>query len=424
MAFLTYLSNPVFRHIRSIGYEFEAHNLTKISLSNDGQTYFSSFINAHMETNATVLSTKKFRKYSWPDHVEPVCRQADSNNYEFCFYADNNTKANPKLNKVCERMHMKNKNKFWFVRNPAVSQKPIYIKFDDDECSYFSDLEWNVTFYRFPNPETVVLDTFRTAVDLILDQLEEGVEPVQLVATDGEKKSVMKTRLWAKSFLEINHFPLSVVPQLTFACPIEHCMDVIEGFLFPAAYMTEIKSIIDYVRALPNTSPAIKNYLFLIICMAQAYKKFEAGKKYPYKFFMPFMPRHPIRKLIKKIEHSVTQLSRDVSGKYKYASEVMFDTAEQSQIDEAHNLSHMFDIQPKNGSDIVYIEFRKFPQLIKSHLRHASSEVGLVQLQDALNPARNRRFRAVENIAAGGMKPRKTRRTQRPVNNKTLFQKI
>lgn len=409
---MTYLTKPVFRHIYSIGYEFEAHNLTKIVLSKDTQNYIASALSAkdtkYIDMNRTKGSTVFFKQ----DRDELVCKQPDRKDYSFCFYADSNTKSNSVLEKVCAKTpRWDDPNNYWSLR---VADEMKFIHFeprgkDEEECSYFPDVEWNITFYKIPSQSTVVLDTFKRAVDLILDQLDQGVQPVQLIANGSEKRQIINTRLWANSFLEINKHPFTVVPQLTFTCPIQHCMDIIQGFLFPAKkYSKEIMEMILFVRTAP-VDAVQQNYLFLVMYMEKRFRSYKMNtlKSHIFKYYMVFMPRHPIRKLVKKL-YLPPLIDFLKAKKEKHLIKLLTTEESMENIDSAHSLSHMFKIGSVDGNDLIYIEFRKFPQLVRHYLNHTTFGVDLLALHDALHPGLNRTFRHIKTKQRSPSPPPRT----------------
>jgi hypothetical protein len=395
-AFIHYLTAPAFEHILSIGYEYEAHNLTKLVVKFDGKSYYSANKHLREANEAQVETVDGVKIYEHKNYSEFLCRQ--KRNIDFCVYTDNAPDdIHPPIKQACRKVPMQTKNNYWHLKKTnsytASNTDKRLIKFRDHDCDYFPDVEWIVTFYK-PPKQNLVLKTMKKSLKLIIDSLlSYKKERVNLYA---KKRVVLKTVLLDDTLLILNlEDPFSVVPQLTFTCHIQNCVAVISKFAIKGTIgYEEIKKSITVVNKL-KLNVAASNYLFLIMYMSLMHFKYKsAAKKTYYKYFMTFLPRHEFSVLVDKFRSACTAPELEAFSKaashHAVTSEFGAEYADflfgavQENKDVLNIDRDMVSTLFEAKDDVVYIEFRGLAQCIKYFLGQDTNRIGVVKLYNAL----------------------------------------
>jgi hypothetical protein len=232
--------SSVFRNILSIGYEFETHELAKLSLENASQHMDNSeefeeikdywgnflptsggrpqppppdlnnkiFINSDTTLNALkiMLSEETAIKidennveFIFPNfYYSEYFSEPDPNNKDVVFYITNDigtSDFSDVLTKECTKWEesddYESKNALYSIRLPSASIPPIPIWFSpilaSSECSNFSGVEWIVTFYSLQPSKNIILETFLNACYHIFDHVNKLTkQPAELVIGDGD----------------------------------------------------------------------------------------------------------------------------------------------------------------------------------------------------------------------------------------------
>lgn len=375
-----HLSSPVFDNILSIGYEFETNTLTKLSMSNDGSKYYSDMTAARNLGDGSsdfAMENDQQEDIAKHDYVETICNQEDRKVIKFCFFSDIGSLRHKSITSLCEDTS-KRQNNWWKIID-GEKERPILLT-KDNFCNFFPNLEWNITFYQ-PNYQHKVLDSFKKAVDLILEQLVTMThKPVELVRTtrEGEEKKHIDTWLLGNTFLRTGMNPFLMKPQLTFTCKIENLIDIVRAFLFKGvrSFLYEIFSFLKKCKL----SKKQKGYLFLIMAMAKAFSMRSSKEKY-FKNLMSFLPRHKIVELISFLDmDAIFNMGVELP---KYADDVLKSADEQHKLDKDNHSSTLFPLQ----NDIVFIEVRSFAGIV-GYFLNISSTLDMLHVQDVLNPGR------------------------------------
>lgn len=322
--------SEAFRHIKSIGYEFETTDLAKLSLEGDSYLINSSNNNADMdesqqfdknyftygialdlsddpsetdfrESEESVESsvTSRTQKptadndFEYAEYMlEP--RRKDGENIKVAITNDIATHSFVKmLNRKC-RGRENEKNALYMFRTNG--GKIYNIKFDHDlavrPCSTFSGLEVVITYYKPKYSNNLILKMFADACERIIDHLSNLKESRgDLFMANKNKKGftaigkIPYRKLFHKKgtnlyYLETydgdytnTRLPFQNVifkPQMTFCVNVEHVYEVIQQISFPSKLRVgmEDKRMMGYSY---NTYTELMNKC--IIRMVEAYNK-------------------------------------------------------------------------------------------------------------------------------------------------------
>ena len=400
--FFEYLTNPVFDSILSIGYEYEAHYLSKLVHSELDEKYYSASKHTRLANESNLDTTMRENQtyYIYPNYIEYMCdNKKDGQGLKYmdvCISTDNTADRHPPISRACHKYPMTQKNKYWSIKKTNketrlyAGKKPIV--FEDRECAYFPDVEWIVTFYKLPAKQKV-LKSMHKSLQLIINSLHSMKnEKVILYANN---KVVLKTRLFSDMLLVLNNDKaFKVVPQLTFTCHITDCAAVINGFFLKGTMgYAEIQHI-TRLTANMKLNDAQRNYLFLVMYMMRMFSKFKESKADFYKYNMTFLPRHEFKVLVEQmcsagdvsvllgaIHGAEADITKTFGLKYVTALYKIIKTkSDILNIDDDHRYSTLFEA----NDDIVYIEFRGLAQLIKHYLNGTTRDIDMETLYNKL----------------------------------------
>jgi hypothetical protein len=180
------LTNPVFKHIISIGYEFETHDISKLTLVDD--TFVNSGLNMkglnhRVKTNKlkkiddhyyamtyTKNSTKTFNEYIDDPDMDGNVPNNDIMMHTVIDTGNNNFES--QLNPHCKESDTKNS---LYAFKLGKKQYPIVFSgaHSNTFCSEFTGVEWIITYYKPKSSSNIILDTYVDASSRIINQIKE-----------------------------------------------------------------------------------------------------------------------------------------------------------------------------------------------------------------------------------------------------------
>jgi hypothetical protein len=294
-----FMENDAFKHILSIGYEFETHDLAKLSLSPDESSLVHSAYNipSLSEEGMTKLDDHyygvveadtglEFKEYVLepykPDGRGASGTDAIPGRYNTMMFVTSDRGLNDFqeiIYKTCAKRVNKGRPKnelYAFASNDGAHKWPIVFTEDiTKECSEFSGVEYIITHYD-PKMETgrrenIIMDTFLKSCHIIFEHLLTFTEkiPGNLVfnqAAQAAAKAAAKAKilgqvnprmLFKKSDSNLFYLDTSDVeymsaavrekfvirqaafmPQMTFRAKIEHILPVIKQMMIYNTYRT------------------------------------------------------------------------------------------------------------------------------------------------------------------------------------------
>jgi len=250
------LVHNVFKHIISIGYEFETHDISKISMVDD-RFIVSDTTNPGLKAKLQSGEATKIDDHSFmiphPEYVNDPDMDGDDVNNEIMmhttvdFSEDDN--FDTQLNQHCD--NSKDKNSLYSFK---LHQKTYPITFAKDltlnSCGNFSGVEWIVTYYKPPSSPHIILNTYIDACSRIIDQLHEfedktgkfllesnevvGFKNRHLYHKPGTNFYLLQRNDGIDTNTSRNNFSLDtieVIPQMTFCVNALYAMDVMQAML-------------------------------------------------------------------------------------------------------------------------------------------------------------------------------------------------
>jgi hypothetical protein len=257
-----------FKYILSIGYEFETHDLAKLSLSDD------VLINS---SNTARDMSKKL--------LQEVASKTDDNNYEIIdeidednalyyteYFDEYDGQANDNLvmnitndigsssydkmlQRKCKNLEGVNKNDLYVFQ--STNGERYDINFDslllNRQCSIFSGLEFVMTFFKIQKSPNIILETFLNTCYRIFSHFNKLEKiPGDLLLKDEENGEEIKigdlderilfhkpnTNLYYMQTHDNDYFSkpytlgmITFLPQMTFRANIKHVISIIKDIL-------------------------------------------------------------------------------------------------------------------------------------------------------------------------------------------------
>jgi len=297
-----FMENNAFKHILSIGYEFETHDLAKLSQSPDGSSLVHSAYNipSLSEEGMTKLDDHyygvveadtglQFREYILepykPDGRGAAGTDAIPGRYNTMMFVTSDRGLND-FQEIIYKTCRKRENKFrpkndlyTFASNDGAHRWPIvFTKSITKECSEFSGVEYIITHYE-PKLETgrrenIIMDTFLKSCHIIFEHLATFTEkiPGKLVFNDGDgdgddREETKKKRLGRvnprllfkkndsnlfyldtsdntnRKMIETEPFTLrksAFLPQMTFRAKIDHIIPIMKQMVLHDTYRSTV----------------------------------------------------------------------------------------------------------------------------------------------------------------------------------------
>jgi hypothetical protein len=179
--------NEIYKHILSVGYEFETHDLCKLALQPDSMNLINT------DTAPRILKQIKAEKkddnyYKFKDNNKEITeffdipiieqgKQTGKYNVVMNVATDiDNELPETDFKTACNKSH-KPKNKLYAYN----TKNQVYnIKFLDElsktNCSQLAGVEYIITYYNPKKSNNILLDTFFNACSLVIEHLNSLVE--------------------------------------------------------------------------------------------------------------------------------------------------------------------------------------------------------------------------------------------------------
>lgn len=257
---------PVFEKILSIGYEFETHELAKLSLARDGKTMVNTNLNMrYIDMSNPPYTITKLDNHSY--NLKSLKKRAKTEVSEFVnitFEEDDNIKMHvindmghsdfqDVLSEACKphENHV-SKNKMYIYKTPAEKYNIEFLMAEENSaCDIFSGVEWLVTYYKPKQSKKIILDTFIDASMKLYNHLQ-STQPIagNLYYTHkrvDDKLGELENRpLYRLPDTNLHYLPtydtddpistkgildVMVVPQMTFRCSILDALDVMKRII-------------------------------------------------------------------------------------------------------------------------------------------------------------------------------------------------
>ena len=243
----------VFKHILSIGYEFETHDLSKVSLVDD-QFIVSDTTNPGLKAKLLSGEAKPLDDHSFalphPEYVNDPDMDGDVPNNAIMMHTTVDFNEETPFDSLLSGCENGNKNSLYAFKL-ARKTHPITFAKDlvENSCANFSGVEWIVTYYHPPSSPHIILNTYVDACSRIMDQLA-GFETLTgkfIIRDTKEVVGYPHRHLYHKPGTNFyllqrndgvqtmrNTFTLDrteIIPQMTFRVRAEHAMDVMQAML-------------------------------------------------------------------------------------------------------------------------------------------------------------------------------------------------
>jgi len=410
------LVHKAFKNIKSIGYEFETHDLAKFVWSVPGESLINTFDspkqkdlirqydqdgksenhNIYIETTDDVLPARGYQH-------RPFFSELDNWNTPFCI-------------KLLERGDV------------------LLTMIPSKETKFYNGIEWVVTYLDVQSNKDVVKRTFLDAYRRVNDEIKYSNSDDVMVYKNNldqsESNEVCKSKLFKSNTLIEDTFYLKttksdkiiIQPQMTIRCHVSHAVEIITLLIPPEKRdaLNRCKVCVTLLEQHLVMSDNDQGYMTLIIYMMRQYLKFFLhNSKRPfsyYKNFLYFAPRHSVYKLIGQVNAPLLKTDRSAEGAvsieagleaieaalkdslfyahicpwpmhifFKYmimsqdAKRFTYKNKSTKSIGEAHLITTAFDIEDED----VLIEFRH----IKDFLRAEHLNVNRVEDMAQVNPS-------------------------------------
>ena len=245
----------VFQHILSIGYEFETHDLSKVSLVDD-RFIVSDTTNPGLKAKllsgeATPLDDHSFT-LPHPEYVNDPDMDGDVPNNAIMMHTTVDFNEETPFDAQLASCENGNKNSLYAFKLARKTHPITFAKeLELNSCANFSGVEWIVTYYK-PRPSPrIILNTYIDACSRIADQLHgfqqhtgkfmirETKEVVgyphrHLYHKPGTNLYLLQRNDGPETNVARNTFTLDrteIIPQMTFRVRAEHAMDVMQAML-------------------------------------------------------------------------------------------------------------------------------------------------------------------------------------------------
>jgi hypothetical protein len=256
------LSNPIFKHIISIGYEFETHDISKLTLVDD--TFVNSGLNMknlnhRVKTNKAkkiddhyYSIQKKYSTKKMNEYIDDPDMDGNVPNKDIMMHTVIDTGNNDFESQLKPHCKNKNKNSLYAFK---LDDQLYPIKFSDalidQDCFTFSGVEWIITYYKPKTSSNIILDTYVDACYRIINQLAEfkkktgpflirstktliGYKYRHIYHKPGTTFYFMQKNDGRHTNTDRNTFSLDdieCVPQMTICVNSLHAMDVMDALL-------------------------------------------------------------------------------------------------------------------------------------------------------------------------------------------------
>lgn len=291
-------ANDIFKHILSIGYEFETHDLAKMSMMEDGTLVNSNTtlrnIKEKLQAEEAVLvdehsyeimeeSGLLFREYFVEvDKEAGMDEEGEPNEVMHITNDRSNTEFAKMVTETCGSMDDTSKNDVYTFRTKDGRTFPISFtqEMAEADCGIFTGIEFVMTFYHPRPSRNIILETFLSACRKMLNHLDALVQIQGELFVKQEKVGILDERfLYHKKdtnlyYLETNDIQdtddemqldkVGFVPQMTFRVSILHLLPVLRQLLFQGDYSRHRdlkKEIMEDYQSVKNVEDLVTNLL-------------------------------------------------------------------------------------------------------------------------------------------------------------------
>jgi len=300
------LIHPAFKHILSIGYEFETHELAKFRTQETG-------------SSITMVNTYDHPKL---EGIIPI-------------YFDMDGKSKNLSISIVDSDDVSQKNylQFKHVDDPLAPLKIgrptengyqfITLKHHKDK-EFYTGIEWIITYELIKPSALTIKRTFLDAVRRIANELETSTAETVDVYPNADStvpigKSILRKVTVQPDTYYFQMHPLQsirCVPQMTFRCHVSHARDIIVALLpHESRTSTRKRRFLNFSTLCKQCDACVallerewqitgteRGYLFLIVYVIHQYLLFfKRGTKY-FKDLTHVNPRHFIKDFIKKLD--------------------------------------------------------------------------------------------------------------------------
>jgi hypothetical protein len=258
----------VFRNILSIGYEFETHDLAKLSLTDDGSMINSNTTLRNLKQKTGEGTASKIDEHSYEmmeesgiffreyfDEPDVSSGKDKEGNYNVVMHITNDrgsTQFTNMLTKKCSKEEEASKDDLYVFKTKEGTEYPIHFSSEMLEagCGEITGTEYVMTFYNPKKSGNIILETFLHATKLMIKHLDElvplsgglyyrgkegavgSLEERFLYNKPGTNLYYLETHEIEDTDVEMLLDKVGFVPQMTFRVHIEELLPVLRGILF------------------------------------------------------------------------------------------------------------------------------------------------------------------------------------------------
>ena len=264
------LGNDVFKHILSIGYEFETHDFTKLSLNDDNKLIHSfivprllnvlkkEYTAVQVDDNYyEMMDNDLFFKEYIDEPIYELGKTKKNYNANLNIMGDSGTTDfQTILSKKCKDTDDKD-SLYQFITNDKTKYKINFTERSKAYCSGFQGVEYIVTFYKPKIEKNIILETFFYACNAIINHLKsfkkiegklllngkslfENVKPRYLFNKPNTNLYYLQTN--DVIGFEENYFTLGLsgfVPQMTFRTHIIYLLPIMKEIVLQKDYTVD-----------------------------------------------------------------------------------------------------------------------------------------------------------------------------------------
>jgi hypothetical protein len=247
--------NNVFKHILSIGYEFETHDISKMSMvENDfivSDTTNPGLKEKLKKGEATPLDNHSFL-IPYREYINEPDMDGDVPNHDIMMHLTVDFNEDNFDTQLAHCDNSSDKNSLYGFKLHRTLHPIRFAKdLESSSCTNFSGVEWIVTYYKPPSSAHIILNTYLDACSRIIGQLNSfEKETGKFIIRETKEVVGYKNRhLYHKPGTNLyllqrndgidtktfrNTFSLDsieVIPQMTFCVNASHAMDVMQAML-------------------------------------------------------------------------------------------------------------------------------------------------------------------------------------------------
>jgi len=348
---------PIFKHIISIGFEFETHDISKLTMTGSSSFVVSNISMQGLKDRikkheAVKLDNHSYTFFNRNEYIDDHDSDGDDINPDIVMhttvdFGENN--FDHTLLPHCKDVAVP-KNELYEVN---IKNKTHSILFPEDlsdiswsPCSNFSGTEWIVTFYKPKSSASIILDSFVNACDRIFGQLESFEKMTGQFVVKSTKQLVgykyrhiyhkpgtnlyflqMADRTAIKNMFSLDK--IKFVPQMTFCVNLVHAVDVMKEMITvnvtkKSRMSMELKQLeeefIKVFNCVEQCFPMTKTELVkkaicllgLIVYKVMVYVNHYASDKDPnnyFKDYITFTVRHSNTVLYKRLKEVLSEMN-------------------------------------------------------------------------------------------------------------------